>query len=274
MQQSGYGLAALLAIPLMVTIGPRATANSRVPQSAYSEYFESSVLPASPASTPQQVSPLLLSQQGDGFGSEGRPNNRVSGGSRDETLDFFRLIAMVPGRMVRTAPSTTIQETPTLTFALEQSLAPITSAYLVLCDDSDTPISTETVTLPDTSGIFQLNIPALPESETWYYWRLETAQPETCSTASTEFGVQGQIQRVVANEPVQEALDSASETEQLPIYLDEELWLDGLALATQLHQAQPEDQEIEVTWKEVLRALSLQVVESKSVLDCCIQHHN
>ena len=244
MQHRGYGLAGLLAIPLMVTSGPVALSH--------------------------QANTILLSQQGDGFGSEGRPNNRVSGGSRDETLDFFRLIAMVPGRMVRTAPSSTIQEIPTLTFALEQSLAPITSAYLVLCDDSNTPIAIETVSLPDTSGIFQLNVPALTEPETWYYWRLETAQPETCSAASTEFGVQGQIQRVVADEPVQEALDTASETEQLPIYLDEELWLDGLALAAQLHYAQPENQELEAMWKEILRTLSLQVVESKAVLDCCI----
>ena len=258
MQTLSYGLSAILVMPIVL--------NSTPTKVSASHWMQPPVFP---------ISPIFLTQSGDGFSSEGRPSNRVSGGSRDYDADSVRLIAMVPGRMLRSEPSYTVAANPTLTISIDQSLTPVSSAYLLLCDnDSNTPIVSDRVMLPDISGIFQLSLPLLDNVNSWYYWRLETDLPESCSGASTDVGVQGYIQRIEPDEGIRQQLESIGiyelDTEKLLVYLEQEWWIDALALAVQLRYVASKDDELERTWDILIDNLSLQSIRAQPFTECCI----
>ncbi|MDJ0576524.1 MAG: DUF928 domain-containing protein [Xenococcaceae cyanobacterium MO_234.B1] len=197
--------------------------------------------------------------------SRGIPLGRhKGGGSRSSCQDYQNLTALVPVNN-KIVWGKTIATHPEFLFYLPQGSA----MEFVLQDQADNYIYRTNLQVPsENQGIFSIAIPktATPlEKNKIYQWTLSLSCD--INNPGAFVYVQGSIEKVALEPKIQTQLPTADNTELAVIYAREGIWYDAIALLAQLRRDNPNDNQINTMWSELLEQVNLTEMSSQPMLN-------
>lgn len=196
--------------------------------------------------------------------SKGIPLGRHSGGgSRSSCQNYQNLTALVPINNKIVWGKTTATH-PEFLFYLPQGSA----IEFVLQDEADNYVYQTSQDIPqENQGIVRIPIPhtATPlETNHTYKWTLFLS----CESGSTALVyVQGSIEKAVLDSSIKTQLQTASDLEKSVIYARQGIWYDAIALLARLRQDNPNDDQINRMWNELLQQVDLTAFSSQPMLN-------
>ncbi|GAB4535410.1 MAG: DUF928 domain-containing protein [Pleurocapsa sp.] len=196
--------------------------------------------------------------------SRGTPLGRhKGGGSRSSCQDYQNLTALVPANN-NVVWGKTVATHPEFLFYLPQGSA----IEFVLQDEEDNYIyHTNLEVPPENQGVVSISIPrtATPlENNKIYQWTLSLS----CGNNSGAFVyVQGSIEKVALETNIQTQLATANEPKKAVIYAREGIWYDAIALLAQLRKDNPNDNQVNTMWNELLEQVALKEISSQPILN-------
>ena len=195
---------------------------------------------------------------------KGRPRG---GGSRGPCQDYHNLTALVPvnNEINKIVWGKTIAHHPEFLFYLPQG----SSLEFVLQDEADNYVyRTSRQISPDNQGIVSISIPHTVQSlepNQIYKWTLSLAC-ENDSYGAFVY-VKGSIEKVALEPNLQTQLKTVDKIEKAVIYAREGIWYDAIALLAQLRSENPNDEQIDSMWSELLEQVNLTEIASQPVLN-------
>lgn len=202
---------------------------------------------------------------------QGSPTGRQRGGaSRGPCRQFEALTAMVPAQN-GVVWGQTMSDRPTVWVYLPQPLTANTPIEFTLQDDTDTEIyTTRLVATTQKPGLIRLTIPntakALEKGQS-YTWTLSVdCEPGKPSAAVF---VKGRIQRIEADEKLQNRLKTLSPSEQSRVYAANGIWYDAFDTLATLYSKQPSDRQLNYFWTTLLKQVNLSNFSTIPFSPCC-----
>lgn len=199
----------------------------------------------------------------------GAPGRRLPGGVRGpcKSLDEAdRLTALI---ITEVTPTTAPY--PTLLF-YKPSIQGVNYLEFTLRDENDADIYSRQFAVLPQAGIVRLSVPQtadLPPMEVGrtYSWvmRMVCSPRDYAST-------QGKIQRVALDPILAAAIAEATPAERPALFAPLDVWQDTLNALYQARQANPDDQQLKIDWKESLQQAQLGSLAEKPLISCCIPH--
>ncbi len=213
------------------------------------------------------------------LGRLGIPPNRESGGGRG-TLSEQPVIALVPGSPLSEAtPSEsylvqTVSESLTVWIYMPQAYQSASSVELVLLDETGaTPLQITETKLSDTNQdqatIIRFPIDYPLEQGNIYRWQfIVTMDPDTPRENHT---VGGLIETIAPTTEMARQLESAqSQPMQIDeIYTQHKIWHDALTLSGEYLMQDPNNEELQATWSNLLASVGLVELANVPIIDCC-----
>jgi len=191
----------------------------------------------------------------------GAPGQRTDGGGRTECSNG--MTALVPIYEPKTSGlvyGVTTIERPTFWFYLPAATA--ATGIFQLQDANKKMVYDTQISLPKTAGIFRLTLPdSAPPLEIgkpyrWYF--------KIVCTGGVDF-VDGWIQREAVDRDLQRQLEQASAMERSRLYANHGIWFEALTTAADSRLTDPNSQE----WAALLKAIDLEELAAKPIVDCC-----
>ena len=197
--------------------------------------------------------------------SRGIPLGRhKGGGSRSSCQDYQSLTALVPVNN-QIVWGKTIATHPEFLFYLPQGSA----LEFVLQDEADNYIYQTNLQIPsDNQGIVSIPIPQTAtslETNKIYQWTLSLSCD--IDNPGAFVYVQGSIEKVALEPNIQTQLETVDNTEKAVIHAREGIWYDAIALLAQLRRDDPNDEQINTMWNELLEQVNLTEISSQPMLN-------
>ena len=196
---------------------------------------------------------------------KGIPDGRLrGGGSRSSCQNYQNLTALVPANNQVVWGKTTATH-PEFLFYLPQG----STIEFVLQDEANNNVSQINRQIsPDNQGIVSISIPhtvAPLENNKIYKWTL------ILFCQDNQLGpfvyVQGSIEKVALETKTQTQLQTVDNTEKAVIYAREGIWYETIALLAQLRSENPNDEQINSMWSELLEQVNLTEMSSQPMLN-------
>jgi hypothetical protein len=218
-------------------------------------------------SRPIRNGALVFQTSNNGFDGQGRPQSRSSGGARGGCSD--QLIALLPGsNPVSNAGNTcslpsegiatqTIAATPMLWFYVP-TLQRSVEAELVLLDENQQAIATETLTLSPTAGIVGVPIRHSLEVNQSYRWVFSLLESNSPSLNRT---VEGTIRRVeLAPQLAQQLNVAPTVRDRIALLAQQGIWHDALTELIAMRQDAPNNATVQQDWEQFLGSVGLSAI--------------
>ncbi len=199
------------------------------------------------------------------------PGNRRSAGKRDcfpqTQNENDVLTALIP----KTNLGLTIAQRPTFWFYIPYARNDYLSLEFTL-SDQDQEIYTQTLSLAEMIGIIGVNLPETIsplEIDKSYTWRLKIKA--NCEGNPYQ-EVYGQVKRVTMAAELKAKLDTATPNEQLNLYSENGFWFDTLTSLIQLRCDQPQNQQLQTDWVNLLskEVSDLEELIAQPVVSCSL----
>ena len=137
----------------------------------------------------------------------------------------------------------------------------------VLLDENEQPILVEQVALPDQSGIIAVQLNQPLEADRSYAWIFSVLlNPHS---PSQNPAVEGIVQVVTPETTLTTQLAATtSQTEQVAIYQQHQIWQDALTTLAELRCAEPQNTTLTNHWTNLLQSAGLGVINDAPLLTC------
>lgn len=161
----------------------------------------------------------------------------------------------------------TVSEYPTFLFYIPDSPQQIDYMEFLLQDaQQNRTVYHKAVKLTDKAGIIKISLPANPEyalkvNEN-YRWHFNLK----LNCADSYSVVQGWIRRVPITSQLKNKLQAVSSQKYLA-YQEEGIWYDAIANLANLHFANPNNQELNLTWTKLMESLNLPWVSEEPLVN-------
>ena len=178
------------------------------------------------------------------------PGRRVGGGTRGGcVIDAAAVVALNPDNNL----GVTQREAPTLYFAVPATEEPYQVTFYLETEAAESVYET-TLEVGDEAELVGVQIPADTLAVGEYYpWSFVATCDET--NPATAIVLEGWLQQSEMDESAVATTDS--ELEQVQAYQAAGLWSDAIALTAELLAANPDCEEYQAQWFELLAALGL-----------------
>jgi hypothetical protein len=213
------------------------------------------------------------------FGGQPQPaapsDRRKGGPPRDECpATALALTALVPSSNPDLARehTTTIAERPAFWFYVPYSPELQQSVEFALVDENEQDFYKATFRLTNTPGIVSIRIPEnhpplVPDQ--LYHWVFSVA----CSPGnrSGDVAVDGWVKRAVIDSDLSKRLQQAATTQQkLALYTDKRFWHETLNTLIEWRRSNPQDQEANGAWLNLLKSAGLSTdIANQPLTSCC-----
>ncbi|KST62543.1 DUF928 domain-containing protein [Mastigocoleus testarum] len=191
----------------------------------------------------------------------GTPTGRKRGGAvRDRCPNVVQpLTALVPATDEGFPyVEQTIAKYPTFWFYIPYWSSYQRDAEFVLIDEKEDDVYYATFPLKQEPGIVSLQLPKimLPlQSGKKYRWVFSViCNPDNRSADAT---VNGWVERIPVSPNLSNQLQAASPREEVLVYTDAKLWYEALTTLAELQRTNPQNQEIQTDWANLLQILDL-----------------
>lgn len=195
-----------------------------------------------------------------------RPDDTAGGASRGEGCPQESVGVCVVPLMPNTKNGLTIAERPTFFVYVPQTSAK--EIFFGLIDENNNNYYQTKIPLDGKSGIlrFQLpdNAPALEAGKN-YRWTFIIIGDQGLRADSR--GVEGNIQRVVANPTLVSQLQNKSLVQQAALYGKNGIWYETLTSLAEARKSNPNDDKLLVTWQNLLNSVGLNAIATKPLID-------
>jgi hypothetical protein len=210
--------------------------------------------------------------------NEGRPPNRVSGGSRGGCLHQF--MALVPSQKAvvdrdRDCPTQfdsslalTLSATPSFWFYIPaKSHSRLVGEFVLF--EGDKAIYKQVIPLSQTPGTISVRPNHVLEPNKQYRWIFAIAlYPQN---PAQNPAVRGLIQRIVPDTNLSSQLQAAtSERDRIIIYAKNGIWHDALTELGELHRTNPKDNNLQADWSKLLSSIGLGAIAEIPLVNCCL----
>jgi hypothetical protein len=125
----------------------------------------------------------------------------------------------------------------------------------------------QTVALPKNPGIVSISLPAdaaALEVGSSYYWTFQVICEPTDRTKDVT--VDGAVQRIELDSSLANKLQQAEPRDRPGIYAEAEIWTDALSTLADLRKANPNDQQLQDDWNDLLSSVGLDKVAQATVI--------
>ncbi len=125
----------------------------------------------------------------------------------------------------------------------------------------------QTVALPETPGIVSISLPAdaaTLEVGQSYYWTFQVICDPT--DRQKDVTVDGAVQRIELDSSLANKLQQAEPRDRPGIYAEAEIWTDALSTLADLRKANPNDQQLQDDWNNLLSSVGLDKVAQATVI--------
>lgn len=125
----------------------------------------------------------------------------------------------------------------------------------------------QTVALPKNPGIVSISLPAdadALEVGQSYYWTFQVIC--NSSDRTKDVTVDGAVQRIELDSSLAKKLQQAEPRDRPAIYTEAEIWTDALSTLADLRKANPNDQQLQDDWKDLLSSVGLDKVAQATVI--------
>jgi hypothetical protein len=125
----------------------------------------------------------------------------------------------------------------------------------------------QTVALPKNPGIVSISLPAdaaALEVGSSYYWTFQVICEPTDRTKDVT--VDGAVQRIELDSSLANKLQQAEPRDRPGIYAEAEIWTDALSTLADLRKANPNDQQLQDDWNNLLSSVGLDKVAQATVI--------
>lgn len=181
----------------------------------------------------------------------GAPNRTTAAGARNDKCvapQETPLTAFTPRNNV----GTTISPNPDI-FAYVPPTKAQTAELLIIDPEREEEIYSETVTLPSTSGVMQLSLPATVNLEVGKEYRWGFSLICDAQRRDSDVYVVGLLYRTSLSSSAENRLARASSAlDKARIYAEEGIWAEMLSTLAPIRQSYPQE------WQEVLQSVQLQ----------------
>ncbi|NEO69301.1 DUF928 domain-containing protein, partial [Moorena sp. SIO3H5] len=137
-------------------------------------------------------------------------------------------------------------------------------AEFVLIDDQNQEVYLTTLTLDNTNGIVQLNVPetvplTMGKQYKWFFVLVCDPQER-----SRDHWVQGILERTELSPELALNLEQEQNTlEQAKLYADALIWQETLSTIAQLRDSEPQ------AWVDLIKSVGLEAIANKPFVNCC-----
>jgi hypothetical protein len=214
------------------------------------------------------------SEEGD---AEGRPPNRISGGSRGSC--YRQIVALVPSpkdvvleagecpTQLNSSLALTISPKPTFWFYVPAKDSKRLSGEFILYE-GDRSIYREKITLSGTPGIISFQPNESLKNNTEYRWSFALViNPQNPTQNPT---VSGQIKRIFPNANLNSRIQAASsQRERIAIYASNGIWHEALTTLGDLYRNNPQNNNLTADWSSLLSSVGLGAFATVPLSPCC-----
>jgi hypothetical protein len=126
----------------------------------------------------------------------------------------------------------------------------------------------QTVALPKNPGIVSISLPAEAanlEVGQSYYWTFQVICEPT--DRNKDVTVDGAVQRIELDSSLANKLQQAEPRDLPEIYAEAEIWTDALSTLADLRKANPNDQQLQDDWNDLLNSVGLDKVAQATIID-------
>ena len=123
------------------------------------------------------------------------------------------------------------------------------------------------VALPKNPGIVSISLPtneAALEVGSSYYWTFQVIC--NSSDRTKDVTVDGAVQRIELDSSLAKKLQQAEPRERPAIYTEAEIWTEALSTLAELRKANPNDQQLQDDWNDLLSSVGLDTVAQATVI--------
>ena len=218
------------------------------------------------------VNALMLPSMANGSrekARQGLPGRRISGGVREGNCfqDFNQsLVAIMP----RNNLGKTASERPSFWFSVPATVDE-KDAEFQLFDHNDEQVYSTLVRVSEEQGLSEFKLPdSVPslEVDKAYRWTFSVG-----CTDSSQFVVQGWVQRVNMTEDLMARVEAASLEEKVSLYSSSGLWLDHVSALMSLRQDDLANADLQIRWADLIAStgltsyISSDITEAMSALE-------
>lgn len=214
------------------------------------------------------------------------PGNRGGGAGRGCGAGNRFITALVPeykqvldrGAITKVW-GTTIAERPTLWFDVPYEKGTISTMEFVLQANSSPAkeIYRSEIMPPEGPGIISIHLPAsIPplEAGKLYTWFFKTRLQCGSSVAAAKPQLQkeelyGWVQRVSPSATLTSQLKQATPQQRATLYAQNGIWFDALTTLAEQRVANPQDTRLTEDWNNLLKAVGLEKLAAKPLIQCC-----
>ena len=204
--------------------------------------------------------------------SRGAPDTTIGGATRGikkcRVNDEARHIAIVP----TTNLGLTASNSPVIFVYVPQNTA--VAAELTLNDQNYEEVYRAALPVTQQEGIWMLRLPSETKlsTEKQYLWRFDLICNSDDPESKDKYHAKGWLERVNANPNIIEAQGKKLESfSEINLLAQAGLWHDTLEKLALLRLENPDDEEIQQEWTELLTSAGLEEVADKDILPFVIQ---
>jgi len=164
----------------------------------------------------------------------------------------------------------TVSAHPTFLIHVPQTSAK-NAAFLMkkkISATEDEIVYEQNVALPETPGIVSISLPAdaaALEVGQSYNWTFQVVCDPT--DREKDLTVEGAVQRIELDSSLANKLQQAEPRDRPGIYAEAEIWTDALSTLADLRKANPNDQQLQDDWNDLLNSVGLDTIAQATVID-------
>ncbi len=191
-----------------------------------------------------------------------RPDDTAGGASRGEGCPSESASVCVVPVMPNTKNGLTIAERPTFFVYVPETSAK--EIFFGLNDENNQNYYQTKIPIEGKSGILRFQLPAnAPALEVGKNYRWTFIIIDEQGLRADSRGVEGSIQRVVANPTLVSQLQNQSLVQQAVLYGKNGIWYETL---TSLAEARKSNPDLELTWQNLLKSVGLNAIATKPLI--------
>lgn len=189
------------------------------------------------------------------------PKTNVAKLSEKEEIEIEKTVAARPTFFIHVS-QTSAQEAE---FILKKKIGEDKDGKPVYDEDK---FVDQVLALPNNPGIVRISLPtneAALEVGSSYYWTLQVIC--NSSDRTKDVTVDGAVQRIELDSSLANQLEKAEPRDRPAIYTEAEIWTDALSTLADLRKANPNDQQLQDDWNDLLNSVGLDTVAQATVID-------
>ncbi len=140
--------------------------------------------------------------------------------------------------------------------------------FMLVNEKGDEVYKNSNITLSGSPGIISISLPANAaalEVGQSYYWTFQVICDPT--DGRKNLTVDGAVQRIELDSSLANKLQQAEPRDRPGIYAEAEIWTDALSTLADLRKANPNDQQLQDDWNDLLNSVGLDTIAQATVID-------